>query len=508
MEEAGNQEKLDAVRSGLDADWERLNVAQDDWVERLGNVRGLLRSLAGAMEKHKAESGEYQEKAKAEMDALRAALTEGGGATAGLESRILELEQEVAETVSAAEEQAQRIGELEAALVAAKAAGEEAQAVQQEVAELREAERALKNELATLRPLADDAQGLKVDLETRLAGVLEELAGLRPQLALANEERDEAASKLAALESEGAGAAEQVAELEERAKTAEGRAATRERELSEALEPVTAAERELAAARENHEQALAVQEETGQQLALLQKQLDAERERTRAAEDQVEDEKSKGTKATLAAQLAEALQEAEEARKEARELKRALEQAQRSDAPLSTPVVATSSAKRSSEEELNLVRKAAEAKGGGKFTIGELLVNAGLVTQEQVEEAIEEQKRDRHQHIGSILVRNGWAGEEAVAQALAYQCNVEFVRLPSLTLDGTTTALISARLANQHACIPIESDDVTVTLAIVNPLNLVAIEDIERSTSRKVEVVVATPGDIQEAINKYFWEPD
>jgi type IV pilus assembly protein PilB len=155
-----------------------------------------------------------------------------------------------------------------------------------------------------------------------------------------------------------------------------------------------------------------------------------------------------------------------------------------------------------------LVRKAAEAKGGGKFTIGELLVNAGLVTQEQVEEAIEEQKRDRHQHIGSILVRNGWAGEEAVAQALAYQCNVEFVRLPSLTLDGTTTALISARLANQHACIPIESDDVTVTLAIVNPLNLVAIEDIERSTSRKVEVVVATPGDIQEAINKYFWEPD
>lgn len=515
MEEAGHQEKLDQLRGALDRDWERLNAAQEDWIERLGNTRGLLRSLAGALEKHKSESVDFQANARSELAALEELFAAGANSDE-LQARIATLEQDLAVAAETSQTLQVRVDKLELelaerdeALAASQGASEEAQSMRQELAELREAERALKTELATLRPQAEQAAAASQDASTRLAEFTAELEAMRGQVDTLTAERDVLAARLAERESASADADTLLAEASKRAEEAEARANAVDRELAEALEQVTAAERELATARQSHEQALATQEELGEQLAQLHKQLENERDRVRSFEEQVEDEKSKGTKATLAAQLAEALQEAEEARTEARELRRALEQANRATAATSAaPTASEAPAKRSSEEEVNLVRQAAEAKGGGKFTIGELLINAGLVTQEQVDEAIEEQRQDRHQHIGAILVRNGWASEDAVAQALAYQCNVDFVRLADLNLNAESTALISERIANQHGCVPIESDDVSITLAMVNPLNLVAIEDIERLTSRKVEVVVGAPREIQEAISKFYWEPE
>lgn len=505
MDDAGNQDKLTGLSAALGGDFERLNAAQDDWIERLGNARGLLRSLAGALEKHKAESLAFQESTLAELVSLKESLG-AGAATAELDARIAELEQELSETSSAAQEQAARIGELEEALSttqksldAAKLEVEDFAHLQQEAAELREAERALKNELANLRPQAEQAGAHKDALQAQLSALESEVLALKSSLEEATAGRDEYEARLAELESERASAQGSLeAALE--------RAATAEKQLAEAMEQAALAETDLTQAQESREQALAAQEEFAEQLGQLQKQLDAERAKLRTYEEQLDDEKSKGTKASLAAQLADALSEVEEARTEARELRRALESAQAAaSAAASAPAKVT---RRSSEEELNLVRKAAESKGGGKFTIGELLVNAGLVSQEQVEQAIDEQRQDRHQHIGAILVNNGLASEDAVAQALAYQCNVEFVRLSNVDVDSASTGLISERLANQHHCIPISSDDTTMTLAMVNPLDLVAIEDIERSSSRKVEVVVGTPREIKDAINKFYWEPN
>jgi len=515
MEEAGHQEKLDHLLASLDRDWERLNTAQDDWIERLGNTRGLLRSLAGALEKHKAESAEFQVQTRESLNAMREALAGGDGAAAEAEAALATCTEELESAKATIALHSSRIAELEAAmaerdaaLLAAASESEEVLSMRQELAELREAERALKGELANLRPQAEQAASESEQAKEALAAQRAELDALRSQLQEAITSRDVAAGHLAEREAQGATAMDQLRQAEERAAAAEARAGDIERELADLLERAGAAEREAASLRAGHEQALAAQEELGTQLAQLQKQLDAERARVRSFEEQVEDEKSKGTKATLAAQLAEALQEAEEARTEVRTLKRALEEASRNVEQVVTRSEPTAPMRRSSEEEVNLVRQAAEAKGGGKFTIGELLINAGLVTQAQVEQAIEEQKQDRHQHIGAILVRNGWASEDAVAQALAYQCNVDFVRFADLNLNAESTALISERIANQHGCVPIDADDGSITLAMVNPLNLVAIEDIERITSRKVEVVVGAPREIQEAISKFYWEPE
>ena len=74
-------------------------------------------------------------------------------------------------------------------------------------------------------------------------------------------------------------------------------------------------------------------------------------------------------------------------------------------------------------------------------------------------------------------------------------------------MDAAAAALISERLANQHLCVPVEANEEAITLAMANPLDLVAIEDVERAYGRKVDVVVGTATQIRAAIGKYYWEP-
>ncbi|MBI1321469.1 MAG: hypothetical protein GC168_21325 [Candidatus Hydrogenedens sp.] len=481
MEESTKAESVARVVQAIEDEWARIIAAHDEFADKVGGARASLRSLAGNIERQKAELEEKSGPLREDMAALREALDGGSAASEALQQELDAARESAAAAQSEVESLLSKIAKLEAAAEAAGAASQEAEA-------LRTSEAALKEELEALRPKAEEADELRSTLESQTAA-------LESDLDAARSERDALKAKLESLEADTDGAKEELEAL--RAQVAELQAAAGADE--DKVEKLTAEIEQLTQARET---ALATEEEAGEQIAQLQKQLDHERGQVAELQQHLHDEQAKGTKASLATQLAEALQEAEEARAELRKLKTAMVSAD--------PVAPSTglSGARSAEEELRLIRDAAEKKGGGKFTIGELLVNAGLVTDEQVAQAIDEQKRDRHQHIGAILVRNGWASEDAVAQALAYQCNVDFVRLSDFAMDSATSGLLSERLANQHSCIPLKSDDSSLTLAMVNPLDLVAIEDIERSTGRKVEVVVGTPREITDAITKYFWEPE
>ncbi|MCF6287276.1 MAG: hypothetical protein L3K26_19150, partial [Candidatus Hydrogenedentes bacterium] len=98
--------------------------------------------------------------------------------------------------------------------------------------------------------------------------------------------------------------------------------------------------------------------------------------------------------------------------------------------------------------------------------------------------------------------------EAAVAQARASQCGVDFMRITETTVDPDAASLISERLANQHSCIPISVSDRGMVLAVVNPMDLLAIEDVERFTNKKVDVIVGTVPEIEHAIARYYWEPE
>ena len=146
--------------------------------------------------------------------------------------------------------------------------------------------------------------------------------------------------------------------------------------------------------------------------------------------------------------------------------------------------------------------------GARKNRLGTLLIEAGVITEEQLEDVVAEQAKNPSQHIGELLVLRGYASESAVAQALASQCDVEFVNLKTEEIETEAVALISDRLAQQHTCIPVRASADMLVLAMANPMNLLAIEDVERASGRKVEVVVATPSGVREAVESLYWEPE
>lgn len=136
--------------------------------------------------------------------------------------------------------------------------------------------------------------------------------------------------------------------------------------------------------------------------------------------------------------------------------------------------------------------------------MGEILVDSGVITTEQLDEALAEQHASENTRLGAILVDLRMASEDVVAQALAFQRNVEFVRIKSDTVQRDAARLISGRLAEQHGCVPISALNHRLTLAMINPLDLIAIEEVERATDYTVEPVVATPSEIFSAIKKVY----
>ena len=136
--------------------------------------------------------------------------------------------------------------------------------------------------------------------------------------------------------------------------------------------------------------------------------------------------------------------------------------------------------------------------------MGEILVNAGIISQRQLEKALEEQQGNKQRRLGSILVEKGLIADEIVAQVLASQLRLPFVRLADLTIAPEASRLMNGRLATHHMSIPVRYEDGTVTVAMANPHDLIAIEDIEIETDSIVEAVVATLADITSAIVRVY----
>lgn len=189
----------------------------------------------------------------------------------------------------------------------------------------------------------------------------------------------------------------------------------------------------------------------------------------------------------LADQLSQTMRERDAARAELAALKAAIEQASVAGRMTSTPPEAVS-----------------DGSGGGRRRIGDILVSAGMITQMQLDDALEAQRRDPQRRLGSILVELGFTGEDIVAQVLASQTALPYVHLEHEPVDLLSTRLISRQLATRHMVIPIRCTPSVLTLAMANPLDLVAIDDVERAANRRVDPVVATRTAISEAIVRYY----
>src|SRR6266550_6782569 len=134
--------------------------------------------------------------------------------------------------------------------------------------------------------------------------------------------------------------------------------------------------------------------------------------------------------------------------------------------------------------------------------LGTLLLERELITQEQLDAALQEQRETR-KSLGRVLIDKGVVSETDLVATLAARIGLEFVDLVEYAVDPSAVALISDSLARRFQAIPIAWEEHRLVVAMADPSNVVAIDDIRTITGADVKTVVGTRSAILEAIERH-----
>ena len=134
--------------------------------------------------------------------------------------------------------------------------------------------------------------------------------------------------------------------------------------------------------------------------------------------------------------------------------------------------------------------------------LGDILLEGGLVTREQLSGAVEEQQR-LGRSLGRVLVDLGILSEAQLVASLATQIGMQFVDLSDYPVDGSAVSRVSDLVCRRHTALPIGYDEGKLVVAMADPANVFALDDIRSLTGLEVKPVVATKPDVLAAINKY-----
>ena len=135
--------------------------------------------------------------------------------------------------------------------------------------------------------------------------------------------------------------------------------------------------------------------------------------------------------------------------------------------------------------------------------IGDLLVERGSIHRENLNVAVAYQK-EKGGLLGEILVELKFATEEDIAHALTCQYGFPYLPLANYEIDSEVITSVPENVCRQFCLIPIDKIGKSLTLAMADPLNVQAIEDVELLSDCSVQTFVATATDIKNSINKYY----
>ncbi len=138
--------------------------------------------------------------------------------------------------------------------------------------------------------------------------------------------------------------------------------------------------------------------------------------------------------------------------------------------------------------------------------IGELLVKENLITADQLEAALKQQRQSGGR-LGSILISLGFVEDDDITSLLSRKYGVPSINLAYFEIDPAVIKLIPAEVAQKYMVVPLSRVGSTLTVASVDPTNVFAMDDIKFMTGFNVEPVVATEASISEALDKYYGTP-
>lgn len=141
---------------------------------------------------------------------------------------------------------------------------------------------------------------------------------------------------------------------------------------------------------------------------------------------------------------------------------------------------------------------------GHLLKLGEILLSADVISQDQLLDALGEQKVFGDRMVGEILLNKGHVEEEDVAQTIACQMHLPLVQLCEQTVQPDAARIVDDILCTNHRCIPIRVTAEKLFVAMANPRDEQAVRAIEQASGRRVVALVATPSDVRAAIRRVF----
>ncbi len=135
--------------------------------------------------------------------------------------------------------------------------------------------------------------------------------------------------------------------------------------------------------------------------------------------------------------------------------------------------------------------------------LGDILLEAKLITPDQLKSALEINKATGSP-TGEVLVGLGFVTDEGIKRALSQQLGVPFVTLQELGIDTQVAKLMPEQMAKRYRAVPLRKSGTRLVVAMADPLNVFAIDDIQFTTGLEVDVVVMTEKDIDKAMNQAF----
>lgn len=135
--------------------------------------------------------------------------------------------------------------------------------------------------------------------------------------------------------------------------------------------------------------------------------------------------------------------------------------------------------------------------------LGEVLLEAGYVTEEQIKEALEIQKATGEK-LGEILVKEKYVSEEQILKVIESQFGIQYIDITKIYIDPETAKMVAEEVCRRHKVVPIEVINGEITLAMKDPLNYYAIEDIKLFVALPVKPVITSETAINATLDKVF----
>ena len=135
--------------------------------------------------------------------------------------------------------------------------------------------------------------------------------------------------------------------------------------------------------------------------------------------------------------------------------------------------------------------------------LGDLLIAAGTITEEELERGIELQKQS-NERLGTVLLNNGIITEEELIEALQMQLGIEYIDLTKVTIPTELAQLLPKNIARQYQVVPVRLVRDELYLAMSDPLNFFAIEEVRKAVHRKVVPMVAMSSAVERAIQVLY----